>query len=72
MSFFPRNPGDPREPGSGSGGFGGGSNNQSSVFGGASVGSSFASATSFAPPTTPVITGFGGKPAPAPAPQPEI
>ena len=54
------------------GGFGGGSNNQSSVFGGASVGSSFASATSFAPPTSPVITGFGGKPAPVQPPQPEI
>ena len=57
------------------GGFGGGSNNQASVFGGASVGSSFASATSFAPPAEfapQVVTGFGGKPMPVQPPQPEL
>ena len=47
----------------------------SSSFGSPSVGASFASATSFAPPasfTPQVVTGFGGKPAPLQPPQPEL
>lgn len=51
------------------GGFGGNS------FGNQSIGSSFAGATSFAPPNDfapQVVTGFGGRPMPMQPPQPEI